>query len=174
MTLRQKYPSEYSSWHHLRDRCFNPSNPAYKDYGARGITVDSSWDTFERFFADMGPKPSPKHSIDRINNDMGYRKDNCRWATPSEQFYNARVYIPPPRTDKVKYQRKYPSGKPLSERAARIALIALLPSVKLTLTSKPAPAVFVGDESEARFFGSTWEEVVKQAILQTTKPNSND
>ena len=75
----------------MKSRCDNPKNRKYRDYGARGIRVCARWLTsFDRFFADMGPKPSSKHSIDRINNEGNYEPGNCRWATPKEQSRNKR------------------------------------------------------------------------------------
>ena len=78
---------EYISWHHLKDRCRNPNNPAFGSYGGRGITMDPRWEVFENFFYDMGPKP-PGTSIDRRDNNQGYCKENCRWATQTEQVRN--------------------------------------------------------------------------------------
>lgn len=74
-------------------RCHNPKNPKYKHYGARGITVCAEWRAecgFDGFFAHVGPKPTPKHSIERIKNDRGYEPGNVRWATQSEQMSNTR------------------------------------------------------------------------------------
>lgn len=82
---------EYSIWNAMRHRCGNPQNNAWADYGGRGITVCERWrESFENFIADMGARPSPRHSIDRINNSAGYSPENCRWATQSEQMRNTR------------------------------------------------------------------------------------
>lgn len=85
---------EYGVWSRLRERCNNPNNPGFKNYGGRGISVCARWlEGFENFFEDMGPRPSSAHSIDRINNDGNYEPSNCRWATRTEQSRNNRANV---------------------------------------------------------------------------------
>lgn len=82
---------EHRVWRGIKERCYNPKNERYSDYGQRGITMSDEWrDNFEAFYRDMGPRPSPDHSIDRIENDKGYYKGNCRWATDEVQARNKR------------------------------------------------------------------------------------
>lgn len=82
---------EYRSWAGMMARCFNKKNARYKDYGGRGITVTERWNDFSNFLADMGRKPSSKHSLDRIDNNGNYEPSNCRWATWHEQKLNTRA-----------------------------------------------------------------------------------
>lgn len=79
----------YMAWQQMKDRCFNPKNKRYRDYGGRGITVCSEWLKFENFYSDMGDKPEGL-SLDRINNNGNYNKENCKWSTPKEQANNRR------------------------------------------------------------------------------------
>lgn len=71
----------------MKERCLNPKHKAYKAYGGRGITVCKRWLVFENFLEDMGERPEGK-TLDRKDNDKGYTKSNCRWATKEEQYDN--------------------------------------------------------------------------------------
>lgn len=79
---------EYRTWQAMRGRCFNQNDKDYQSYGGRGITVCKEWaDSFDAFYADMGPRPSGS-TIDRIDNSKPYCASNCRWATAKEQTRN--------------------------------------------------------------------------------------
>ena len=90
---RKRHPMfgtpEYRAWLNMRSRCYTPSSSRYYCYGARGITVCDSWrGSFDQFYADMGPKPGPGYSIDRIDVNGSYSAQNCRWTTTKEQSRN--------------------------------------------------------------------------------------
>jgi hypothetical protein len=77
---------EYRTWKAMKTRCFNPNSQYFSCYGGRNITVCERWaNSFESFYADMGPKPGPGYSIERKDNSLGYAPSNCRWATAKEQ-----------------------------------------------------------------------------------------
>ena len=90
-----KESDEYNIWSGIRTRCYNPNDHAYPDYGGRGIKMCDAWyNSFEAFLADVGKRPSKKHSIDRYpNNDGNYVPTNFRWATAKEQSDTRRGAI---------------------------------------------------------------------------------
>lgn len=71
-------------------RCTNPKNKDFPNWGGRGISVSESWLSFESFFNDMGPRPGPEYSIDRRDNDRGYSPENCSWQDRKSQARNKR------------------------------------------------------------------------------------
>jgi hypothetical protein len=82
---------EYRIWRCIRERTMDPRHKSFPNYGGRGIRCCKRWQkSFANFYADMGPRPSPKHSIDRRRNHLGYSPKNCYWATPQQQQRNRR------------------------------------------------------------------------------------
>ena len=95
----------YQTWKSMKQRCSNPNSPDYPNYGGRGIEVCDEWkNDFEMFVYHLGPKPSPEHTLDRVDNDWHYCPENCRWATKAEQQRNSR------RSLNAKGYKKTPSG----------------------------------------------------------------
>ena len=90
LTHGKRYTSEYNAWANIKARCFNSKNTRFKNYGGRGITVCKRWDNFENFIADMGKKPSSKHTIERVDNNGNYEPGNCVWATYTINNRNKR------------------------------------------------------------------------------------
>lgn len=85
---------EYCAWVSMKDRCFNSNKRDWENYGGRGITVCDPWShSFDQFLRDMGPRPGPNYSIDRIDVDGNYEPGNCRWTTSNLQAINRRIKI---------------------------------------------------------------------------------
>jgi hypothetical protein len=81
---------EYTIWIGMHQRCSNPLRREYKNYGGRGIRVCKRWDDYAVFLADMGRRPTPAHTLERVDNEGGYSKENCIWATYTQQIRNRR------------------------------------------------------------------------------------
>lgn len=83
---------EYRTWYHMIQRCTNPNDKDFKHYGGRGIAVCPEWrSSFQAFYEYIGTRPTPQHSIDRIDNNIGYRPGNIKWATTTCQGNNRRT-----------------------------------------------------------------------------------
>lgn len=117
---------EYRAWADAKYRCFNPNAADYYKYGGRGITMCDEWrNDFDAFLEHIGPRPSAKHSLDRVDNERGYEPGNVRWATKSQQNINRRLPAPDPRREKAIQLRE--SG--LSQRAIATSLGVSHPTI---------------------------------------------
>ncbi len=113
-TASGRQTSEYMAWLAAKKRCFNPRNRSYRHYGQRGIGMSLDWaGSFQAFLRDMGPKPAPTYSLDRIDPNGNYERSNCRWATPEVQARNKR---------NVKWYELEGERLILADVAARLAL----------------------------------------------------
>lgn len=96
---------EYRSWEAMKYRCLTRTSKHWPLYGGRGITVCKKWMNYENFLTDMGRKPDPTYTIDRINNDKGYYPGNCQWASKKQQANNRR-FTERPRNSNGTFKRK--------------------------------------------------------------------
>jgi hypothetical protein len=126
MSLQRDFHAERCALRHAIDRCYNDKHPHYGNYGGRGIRVSEEWRDpvrgFPRFFIHIGPRPSPDHSLDRINNDGNYETGNVRWATRSEQQNNRR---PKPKVDLRDYGWGAAKPKTVAKRGGHSPLLNL-------------------------------------------------
>lgn len=102
------HPS-YNSWVSMKSRCTNPNLPGYKNYGGRGITYDARWEHFAEFAKDMGVRPSATHTLERVNNNGNYCRENCIWATRGVQAKNRRMFES--NTSGVPGVKRLPNGR---------------------------------------------------------------
>jgi hypothetical protein len=116
MTLRQRRKSEYSAWCAMIQRCQNECHPRFRQYGGRGVEVCDRWSlSFENFLADMGPKPSPDLTLDRIDPRGNYEPANCRWISFDANRRNRRGEY---RITEEERQRRREFARSLSAKAA--------------------------------------------------------
>lgn len=101
---------EYRSWQMMKNRCLNPRAADYNYYGGRGITIDERWFDYEAFLLDMGRRPTLAHTLERLNSDDDYHKNNCVWATREEQSRN-RSYTKMSLKKARLVRKKYATGK---------------------------------------------------------------
>lgn len=114
--------SENLAWRQMKARCCNPKNGSFKDYGDRGISVCARWmESFEAFFADMGPRPSAGHSLDRERSEGNYEPGNCRWATRQQQNENRRN-VGQSRQSATVIANRRASGEPLKSIAIDLGI----------------------------------------------------
>lgn len=157
----------YGIWTAMLARCNNPNSAAYSSYGARGIKVCESWHQFTNFQADMGA-PKPGQSLDRIDNDQGYSKENCCWATRSQQNRNKRTnrVITVDGESKTMAEWAEISGLKLTTIWARIAkgwdekAAVSVPAIKSRAGLKPSEKLYLQLGAQ---HGVTWDAPARRA-----------
>ena len=125
----------YKIYKSIKNRCGNSKDNAYSSYGGRGIK--NLWTTFEDFYRDMGDVPTPLHSIDRINNDGNYCKENCRWATRKEQCNNRRSNVPIEFRGRTQNMKQWAEEIGISHKLLWDRIRNAKWSVEKSLTQKP-------------------------------------
>lgn len=135
----------YKSWHMMKQRCKNPNHDSYINYGGRGITYDLKWELFTGFFEDMGERPIGL-TLDRIDVNKGYFKENCKWSSENEQAYNKNI------------QHNNTSGKtgvswmPIKKKW-RVRINVKGVEIHLGLEELYEDAVFLREEAEIKYYG---------------------
>lgn len=139
---------EYKIWDGMRQRCNNPRNAAWSHYGGRGIKICARWESFENFLVDMGKRPGPDYSLDRLDNDSGYEPGNCAWRTAEAQSNNRRGLRLLEFRGETLSLAQWARRQGLSESALRIRLKAGWPIEAALLTPLDKSKVPKGKEKK--------------------------
>lgn len=134
-------PPLYSIWRGILDRCNNPRITGYKNYGGRGVRVCERWSTYANFEVDMGPRPSPLHSVDRIDVNGNYEPGNCRWASSRVQARNKRTNALIEVDGQVKSRAEWSELSGINQSTIRSRLLRGISSAEAV--SKPAQRHYV-------------------------------
>ena len=110
---------EYKAWVSMKSRCLNPNHARFSDWGGRGITISNEWLVFDNFIKDMGNRPTANHSLDRVDNELGYSKSNCAWVDKRTQALNRRGTIKVMHNNKIMFVHEYALLVGLTESGAR-------------------------------------------------------
>jgi hypothetical protein len=160
--LTQLFKAEYRTWSSMKVRCYNQNDAGYKNYGGRGIKICDRWRySFKSFLDDMGPRPSPEHSIDRINVNGNYEPLNCRWADPIQQASNKRSTI------LIEYQGQ---KKTLPEWCRHFGLKEERTYNRYATQKLPLDEVFASPKNHSLGFIRARSEGRKHPIQKLTEP----
>ena len=134
---------EYKVWEAMKRRCQNSNDKSYARYGGAGVSVCERWQRFEYFYADMGSRPSAKHSIDRIDSTRGYGPENCRWATATTQQRNRPTFVKMTMEKATELRALRAAGTPLRALAERYGISQVTASTiargRTWVEQSPAP-----------------------------------
>lgn len=150
LTHGLRHTPEYDVWSSIVQRTTNRSNKRFSDYGGRGIDIDPRWLTFECFLADMGTRPSRKHSIERVDNDRGYGPENCKWVLPEVQNNNTRRNCTATFKGKTQTISQWCRELRLNYRTIKGRLVAYGWSIERAL-STPTKSPFRGTNNEITY-----------------------
>lgn len=118
LARRGKKSYLYLIWCSMRQRCKNPKNKGYMNYGGRGIKICARWNKYENFLKDIGDRPTPKHTLDRMNNNGNYEPSNCKWSTRKHQTINRR-YTKLTEEHVIEIRSKLPGHRGMAAHLAR-------------------------------------------------------
>lgn len=143
---------EYRSWQHMKQRCLNENSDSYKYYGDNNRKICERWiDSFENFYEDMGKRPTPQHTLERIDNEGDYCPENCKWATRAEQLRN---------TSRIRFVDIDGDVKPIGQWAQIFGMPNQTLDYRIREKGMP-PKIAIGMKRSRRFSESNWWDLPK-------------